>query len=84
MKDKTVENPTIHEYTDLDRMIKLCENLQKRLEAHDFEVVKLAVRLAPDVLARFPNINVVIGIEAKVIWDNDLPPGTIRVAALVQ
>jgi hypothetical protein len=83
MEDKT-EYQTAQETNDLNRLDGLCQDLKDRLEAHGFKVVKFQVRLSPDVLTRSRYMGAVIGVEIYAIWDNDLPPGTIKVSAMVQ
>jgi hypothetical protein len=83
LKDKT-EYQTAQETADLGRLYTLCGDLQYKLERHGFKIIMFQVRLAADVLARFKYMDQIHSIKTDFQQDNELIPGTIRVAALVQ
>jgi hypothetical protein len=57
--------------------------LKDRLENHGFRVVKLQARVSTELANRTTTCEI-YGIETEIIADGTLPPGIIKVAAMVQ
>jgi hypothetical protein len=71
------------EQEKLGKITAPCLALKTRLENHGFKVVKFRAVVSTDRLDRI-TVHTIHGIETEIIVDGTLPPGTIKVSALVQ